>query len=533
MLYNRTISILAAAVAGLLSLSACADRCPVQVQNAKPRMVLTCDPECDDNNSLIRYFLHAADFQTEAIVLTSSEYHWKGDGKGGTQYLPDREYSGYGLKIGPQTEWRWNDDVITDNLKAYEAAYPNLKIHDPAYPTPESLWAVYRVGNIEFEGEMSKDTPGSDLIKEIFLDDRPGPVFAMAWGGVNTIARALKSIQEEYEGTPNWYDIKKKVSEKVILSMSGNQDPTYPEYIAVEWPEIRRRRSNVSGPGISLGYHAQNSAPVQDTVYFSASWYGKYISSVGPFGPLQRVWGDGKQLVKDDIFDCFGVANIYTQQELLDMGYVEVHPFHPTGSFLGEGDSGNFISQIDNGLRSWEEYATKPAPDPMAAYMQQDTPGVYVHRAAPTGPYLIPASALGRGRREYDPTYPDYYPVFQNALAARHIWSATPNYADANHTPVVNGPLEMSGKAGQTIRLKAKVGDPDGDALTLKWWYYPVGTYEGSCEIAFSTPVQASTNVTIPSDAKPGDTFHFVLQATDNDPELPLTRFLRTVITVK
>ena len=506
----------------------------VQQQSAKPRMVLTCDPECDDNNSLIRYLLHSSDFQTEAIVLTSSEYHWKGDGKGTTQFLPGREYDGYGLEKIPRTEWRWNDTMIDEALDAYEAAYPNLKVHDPGYPTPEYLRSIYKIGNIEFEGEMEKDTEGSNLIKKVFLDDKPGPVFAMSWGGVNSIARALKSIEEEYKGTPEWDAIYKKVSEKVVLSMSGNQDPCYPEYIQVAWPDIKTRRSQVSGPGIGLGYHAQNSCPVQDTIYFSAEWYGKYISSVGPFGPLQRVWGDGKQLVKDDIFDCFGVANIHTQQELLDMGYVEVHPFHPTGSFLGEGDSGNFTNQIDFGLRTWEEYETKPMPDPMAAYMRNQTPGKYVHAPAQPTAYIIPDSLLNRfgGRRQLDPTYPDYYPVFQNALAARYAWSATPNYADANHTPIVNGPLEMTAAAGETITINAEVGDPDGDQLTLKWWYYPVGTYDGETTPEFSAPAAASTSIVIPQDAKPGQTLHFVLQATDDDPEIPLTRFLRTVVKV-
>lgn len=125
-------------------------------------MVLTCDPECDDNNSLVRYLLHASDFQTEAIVYSSSEYHWTGDGKGGTQYLPDREYSAYGLKIGPQKSWRWQvtDSIIEHQLNEYAEAYPNLKVHDPDYPTPEALRAVFRYGNIEFEGEMAKGHSG-------------------------------------------------------------------------------------------------------------------------------------------------------------------------------------------------------------------------------------------------------------------------------------------------------------------------------------------------------------------------------------
>jgi hypothetical protein len=70
----------------------------------KPRVIVTCDPELDDNNSLIRYVLHANDFQTEAIVYNASRFHWRGDGKGTTQFIPGSEYANMGL--GPQTSWR-------------------------------------------------------------------------------------------------------------------------------------------------------------------------------------------------------------------------------------------------------------------------------------------------------------------------------------------------------------------------------------------------------------------------------------------
>ena len=38
-------------------------------------------------------------------------------------------------------------------------------IHDSSYPTPEYLKSKVRIGNIEFDGDISKDTPGSELIK--------------------------------------------------------------------------------------------------------------------------------------------------------------------------------------------------------------------------------------------------------------------------------------------------------------------------------------------------------------------------------
>ena len=48
----------------------------------KPRVVITADPELDDSNSLVRYLLFSPDFQTEGLIYASSQFHWKGDGKG-------------------------------------------------------------------------------------------------------------------------------------------------------------------------------------------------------------------------------------------------------------------------------------------------------------------------------------------------------------------------------------------------------------------------------------------------------------------
>jgi hypothetical protein len=50
--------------------------------------------------------------------------------------------------------------------------------------------------------------------------------------------------------------------------------------------------------------------------------------------------------------------------------------------------------------------------------------------------------------------------------------------------------------------------------------------------LAVDSPSTAETTFTVPADAKPGETIHFVLQAVDDDADLPLTKYLRTVITV-
>jgi len=176
-----------------------AEETNAQVSNKdiRPRIVITCDPELDDNNSLIRFLLYSSDLQVEGLIYASSGFHWKGDGKGTKWFVPGREYARFGLDICPCESWRWAKDerFIHEAVEAYAKVYLNLKVHDPNYPAPDDLRSKIRYGNIEFDGDISKDSPGSDLIKSLMLDDKPGPLFITAWGGQSTIARALKSIQ--------------------------------------------------------------------------------------------------------------------------------------------------------------------------------------------------------------------------------------------------------------------------------------------------------------------------------------------------
>jgi hypothetical protein len=113
----------------------------------------------------VRYVLYANDLENQGLIYTSSKYHWEGDGKNTSFFLPDREYN------TSQTSWRpTGTTTIEDHLlKAYAQVYPNLRVHDPNYPTPEHLLSITKIGNVAFDSEMAKDTPGSDLIKTLIL----------------------------------------------------------------------------------------------------------------------------------------------------------------------------------------------------------------------------------------------------------------------------------------------------------------------------------------------------------------------------
>lgn len=470
----------------------------------RPRVVVTTDPELDDLNSLIRYLLYSNEFQTEGLIYASSGFHWKGDGQGTEWYVPGREYTRFGLDLCPCESWRWaeGERFIHDAVETYEQVYENLKIHGPNYPSPAELKSKILVGNVEFDGDISKDSPGSDHIESLLLDDEGGLLFLLAWGGQSTIARALKSIKDQYEGTAEWPSIRSKVSRKAIIQAFGDQDDTYANYIKPNWPEIKFRDM----ANTTYGYLARRAVLPQDQNYLSAAWMEENVSSRGPLGALYRVWGDGKQMVESDIFDYFGFSSL-TDDQLRSMGYVVWLPVQEEGSWISEGDTPTFMNLLDNGLRARED----------------STFGGWGGRQGadigPDGP---------------DPDYSSarFFGAAQRDFAARMEWSVTRTFSGANHQPLVSvkGPLNVSARPGEMLRLEGMVSDPDGDTITVKWWQYEeVDSYPG--RVSLSDPSSPTTSVEVPADAAPGRTIHLILEATD-DGTPALTHYQRIIVDI-
>ena len=99
-------------LSGLVAaLPACLQAQTSSEDTTKPRVIITCDPELDDNNSLIRFLLFSTDYRVEGLIYASSQFHWKGDGHGTKWWVPGREYSrGDGLEMPPMESWRWSPD---------------------------------------------------------------------------------------------------------------------------------------------------------------------------------------------------------------------------------------------------------------------------------------------------------------------------------------------------------------------------------------------------------------------------------------
>jgi hypothetical protein len=412
----------------------------------RPRVVVTTDGEIDDRDSMIRFLLYANEFDVEALIYNSSRFHWLGNAWAGT-------------------EW------ISDQIDMYSRVYPFLRQHADAYPTPEFLRSRTYVGNITNVGEMEQDTPGADRIVSVLLDDRPGPVYLQAWGGTNTIAKALSTIQTRH---PDQVD---RVSQKAVVFIILDQDDTFRKYIEPNWPKLQVLGSFRQFGVLAFGWRNQIPPPYR------------------PF--FERPWLEGR------ISNGHGVlAGAYQSQD---------------GAFRSEGDSPSFMHQIDVGLRSLEH----PSYGGWGGRFVEEKPGqTNVWKDADD------EGSLGK------PIW-RWAEAFQNDFAARADWCVKP-YAEANHPPVVwlTTPANVDAAPGALVRVDVSAStDPDGDALSFRWWQYKdAGKYKG--DVTINNADRGAVSIGIPADAKPGDTIHLIAQVTDGG-KPPLTRYARVIVSVK
>ncbi|KAF4552345.1 Hypothetical protein D9617_10g073260 [Elsinoe fawcettii] len=478
----------------------------------KPRTVITTDMESDDLASLVRYILYSNDIQNLGLVYTSSKFHWEGDGRGTPFFLPGREYN------TSQTSWRPTGTTTIEDqlLRAYGEVYRNLKVHDEAYPSPEELRGLVRVGNVEFEGEMEKDTPGSELIRELLLDGSQEMLYLQAWGGTNTIARALRSVQEEYDGTEQWEEVRERIVRKTVILASGFQDDTYAEYIAPTWPEIRvEERSKAYA---TWGFNCNNTGLgnvrglPDNNVYYHGEWIKANIQT-GPLGSLYRSWLDGQTTFGGgDQLDVFG--------DPVKAPFGWCKPMEKY-DFLSEGDNVAFNSLLSTGLQNPSDPTTGGWGG--RAKQNSTSPDLWV---------LVDTEKAANGSEVENWTTDRWVAAAQNDFAARMQWTLTSEYNEGNHAPSVSidGPARTRVRAGESVRLSSRVSDPDDNTVSVTWWQYlEESTYPGTVNI--TTEDNGCASVDVGDDARPGQTVSIILQGTD-DGEFPLTRYDRAILVV-
>ena len=270
----------------LLSIMTLTTSAEIRETNDKTRVIVTSDGEIDDECSLVRFLLYTNEWDVEGIITSSSQYHWQG--------------------------YKWaGDDWAFPYLDAYEKVYPNLIRHDKDYPSPDYLRERTLLGNVKAEGEMDEVTPGSELIVKVLLDETDSrPVWLQAWGGTNTIARALKTIEEKYP------EKMKYVANKLRLFLIWEQDETYQNYIRPHWGKYNIL-TVISDQFVTYFYHWKKYLPQELQKYLLGDWMKSHI--LENHGPL-----------------C------------------SMYKAHDNGDFRSEGDSPAYFHVIPAGLRNQE-----------------------------------------------------------------------------------------------------------------------------------------------------------------------------------
>ncbi|CAG5068974.1 hypothetical protein DYBT9623_01707 [Dyadobacter sp. CECT 9623] len=436
-------------------------------------LVLTdIENEPDDTQSLVRFLTYSNQWDIEGLVATTSIHQ------------PNR--------VAPEK--------IKQLIQAYGKVRNNLLLHEKGYPTTEYLLSITKPSIPEFGMQAigdGKDSEGSEWIIKVIdkKDDRP--VWIPVWGGANCLAQALWKVRK----TRAPEDVKQFVS-KIRMYTISDQDDTSP-WIRKNFPDL----FYVGSPG----YHAAGA-------YHYATWSG--ISG-------------------DKFHGRFVGANF----EIVDNPWLDEHvrshgPLgaeYPFTKFLMEGDTPSFLGLIENGLNvpehpeygGWGGRYELYKPRTLKYFYEPETRPIYTDAMDEV------KGVDGNFHTSNKATLWRWREAFQNDFAARMDWTVKP-FKEANHPPkaVSKNGNAIKAKTGEKVTLSAEGSqDPDGNALSYEWIYYPEpGSYNVKEPLGIVDAKAVTTSFTAPKVMQP-ETIHVILAVTDNG-KPALTRYQRVIVTV-
>jgi len=377
--------------------------------------------EPDDQMSLVRFLVYANEFDVEGLIATTSTWMRR-------QVRPD---------------------VIRTVVDAYDQVRPSLLTHRPGFPTAEALRSVIAAGQPGYgmaEVGPQKMSAGAELILRAADRADPRPLWVLGWGGTNTLAQALLHARS----TRSAADLDRLISKLRVYAVS-DQDDAGP-WIRREFPSLHYIASPTTQDGEQYyfatwtgisGDRFYRNAPGADFATFTDAWVDANIRAKGPLGK-----------------------------------------HYPMPCCIHEGDTPSFLGLINNGLASfmsptyggwggryvWRTFAGESRP--FWTQGGDAYPGRDSSRDTVTG-------ADGQTYTSDQATIWRWREAFQHDFAARMAWTIS-DVTHANHNPdvVVNGvagraPLRLEAKAGEPLTLDAAgTRDPDGNALTYKWFLY-------------------------------------------------------------
>ncbi len=443
-------------------------------------LVLTdIENEPDDAQSLVRFLTYSNHWDVEGLVATTSIHQQKRTAAARIRLI----------------------------VEAYGKVRANLERHEAGYPTAERLLSVVREGRPDYGmravGE-GMDSSGSELLIQAVDRNDPRPLWVPVWGGPNVLAQALWKVR----ATRLSEALDKFVAKLRVYTIS-DQDDSGP-WIRKTFPKL----FFIASPGVHAG-----------GAYHHATWSG--ISGDRFHGRFTGA-------------DFAIVDNPWLDEHIRRKGPLGAQ--HPHTEFLMEGDTPSFLGLINNGLNAPE----RPDWGGWGGRYELYTPRLQKWFQEPeTRPFWSDASDEVRGvdghwHTSNHATIWRWRAAFQNDFAARMDWTIKP-FAEANHPPVVKlgHPAQFSAKPGGRVTLSAAgTSDPDGDALSYEWFYYPEpGTFSTS-------NARSGQPLTIEGADKPeawfavpttrvlrNGTMHIILAVTDRGTP-PLTRYARVIVTV-
>ncbi len=434
----------------------------------KPKIIVTTDGEVDDKSSAVRLLAHANDFEILGLIYSNSRFHPHGEG----------------------TTW-WQDEHIA----RYGQYYNNLIIHDPDYPTPQSLTAVVKNGiqpGLAMSGVgAGKDTEGSNFIISQ-IDSHDGPIYLQAWGGGNTIAQALWRVRND------------RTTEQV---------DAFAAKIGAVYVIDEYQDTTSNDPNQNPNIWARTNFPIVP-----------YVVNQGTFDAMRGKarWGNDPVLAPSPWFDSSWMsANVKTNHGSLGSSY--------RFSDLSEGDTPSFMYFMDSGLISW----VHPTYGGWGGrFYLQSSPNYWKDINGTVGG--IPWYEIFRWQQ------PDQNASFHNEFQARMDYFVQSSFSGANHPPAVScnipeGKPHQMVLPGQSVSLSASgTTDPDGNNLSYRWWKFQdagENPYGGGINISGADSINASFTVpgSLPADL--GRTFHIILQVWD-DGNPVLTRYHRMVFEI-